>query len=178
MHRSGGTTEILSSRFNGYNFNNEIIGGTLDISAGQLIDRVGVAMGLKFPCGKELENLAQKADRSIKLPFSVKGSYMNLSGVETKLLRMTDGLDPVIANTVLEYIRDVLIKALNNAVTDTGLDSILIAGGVASNSILRKGITEQVNANTYFASKELSTDNAAGIANLAYLAHKKEIESV
>lgn len=178
VHLSGGTTEILSSRFNGYNFNNEIIGGTLDISAGQLIDRVGVAMGLKFPCGKELENLAQKADRSIKLPFSVKGSYMNLSGVETKLLRMTDGLDPVIANTVLEYIRDVLIKALNNAVTDTGLDSILIAGGVASNSILRKGITEQVNANTYFASKELSTDNAAGIANLAYLAHKKEIESV
>lgn len=178
VHLSGGTTEILLSRFNGYNFNNEIIGGTLDISAGQLIDRVGVAMGLKFPCGKELENLAQKADRSIKLPFSVKGSYMNLSGVETKLLRMTDGLDPVIANTVLEYIRDVLIKALNNAVTDTGLDSILIAGGVASNNILRKGITEQVNANVYFASKELSTDNAAGIASLAYLAHKKVIESV
>ena len=103
---------------------------------------------------------------------------MNLSGVETKLMRMIDGLDPVIANTVLEYIRDVLIKTLNNAVIDTGLDSILIAGGVASNSILRKGITEQVNADIYFASKELSTDNAVGIANLAYLAHKKEIEPV
>jgi N6-L-threonylcarbamoyladenine synthase len=168
VHLSGGTTEILRSEYDGYNFKNEIIGGTLDISAGQLIDRVGVAMGLKFPCGKALEELALSADKCDKLPFSVKGAYMNLSGIETKLIRKTDGADAKTARTVLCYIRDALIKTIGDAVKETGIKEVLIAGGVASNSIIRDGITNGLDANTHFASKELSTDNAAGIAILAH----------
>lgn len=167
VHISGGTTEILRSEYDGYNFRNKIIGGTLDISAGQLIDRVGVAMGLKFPCGAELEKIAMQAEKSEKLPISVKGAYMNLSGVETKLLRSIGGADASKALSVLEYVRDVLVKTINNAVESEKLNSVLIAGGVASNGIIRKGLTEKLNAEVHFASKELSGDNAVGVAVLA-----------
>lgn len=167
VHLSGGTTEILSSEYDGYNFRNEIIGGTLDISTGQLIDRTGVAMGLKFPCGKALEQLADKTDKTERLPFSVKGAYMNLSGVETKLMRSINGADAVRARTVLCYVRDVLIKTIGNAVSATGIKKVLIAGGVASNGIIREGLLSCLEAEVYFASKELSTDNAVGIAILA-----------
>ena len=69
VHLSGGTTEILKSRYNGFNFDNEIVGGSKDISAGQFIDRVGVKMGLHFPAGKALEQLALKTEKGEKLPL-------------------------------------------------------------------------------------------------------------
>lgn len=172
VHLSGGTTEILLSEYNGYNFKNEIIGGTLDISAGQLIDRVGVEMGLKFPCGKELEKLALESEQTYNLPFSIKGTYMNLSGVETKLLRQINGLDADIARTVLCYIGDVLAKTITAAITDTEVKKVLIAGGVASNEIIRKKLINLTEAEVHFASRELSTDNAVGVAILAAMANK------
>ena len=58
FHLSGGTTELVRAMKSEEGFSCEIVGGTLDINAGQLIDRVGVAMGLSFPCGKELEAIA------------------------------------------------------------------------------------------------------------------------
>lgn len=167
VHLSGGTTEILVSEFDGYNFKNEIIGGTLDISAGQLIDRVGVAMGLKFPCGKAMEALAMEYDNHDKLPFSLNGAYMNLSGVETKLLRNITDNKPRIARTVLCYIKDVLIRAISAASDQTGIKKVLLAGGVASNGIIREGLNKNLDIEVYFASKELSSDNAVGIAVLA-----------
>lgn len=173
VHLSGGTTEILRTEFNGYKFNNEIIGGTLDISAGQLIDRVGVKMGLKFPCGKELEALALTTDKTVKLPYSVKDSYVNLSGVETKLINTIDGPDAVIARSVLCYTANILKKTVNAAKTQTGISKILIVGGVASNSIIRDELTAEFGNNIYFASKELSSDNAVGVAVLAYKAEEK-----
>ncbi|MBQ3426416.1 MAG: hypothetical protein IJH37_04640 [Clostridia bacterium] len=169
VHLSGGTTEILRSEYNGHGFTNEIIGGTLDISAGQLIDRIGVAMGMRFPCGAELERLAENTNESIKLPFSVNGAYMNLSGVETKLIRSVAGPDPILARSALIYIRDALKQALCAAAEQTGLSDIMIAGGVASNGIIREGLSGMDGLNVRFASRELSCDNAVGIAILAYL---------
>ncbi len=173
VHLSGGTTEILRTEFDGYNFNNEIIGGTLDISAGQLIDRVGVKMGLKFPCGKELESLALTTKETFNLPYSIKGAYVNLSGVETKLINTIDTPDAVIARSVLFYTANVLKKTLNAAKTQTSLSEILVVGGVASNSIIRDELVKEFGNNIYFASKELSSDNAVGIAALAYKAEEK-----
>ena len=172
VHISGGTTEILCSEYDGCRFLNKIIGGTLDISAGQLVDRVGVAMGLKFPCGKEIEKLALQTTDTIKMPYSVKDSFTNLSGVETKLLRLVNGPNPVIARTVLEYIKDVLIKTISNAIISTKIYNVLIVGGVASNSIIRTGLSEEFKSDIYFATPELSTDNAVGIAILAHMAER------
>lgn len=172
VHISGGTTEILRSQYNGQGFTNQIIGGTLDISVGQLIDRTGVAMGMKFPCGKELEELAAKTDEHIRLPISLKGAYMNLSGAETRILGEISGMDAKTARTVLIYIRDVLTKAINHAVSETGLKTVLIVGGVAANVIIREGLEHELKADAYFATAELSGDNAVGIAVLAALAAK------
>lgn len=170
LHISGGTTEILRSEYNGLRFANEVIGGTLDISVGQLIDRIGVKMGLKFPCGKEMDFIAQNGTSATKLPFSVKESYFNLSGVETKLMQMIDDVDADIVRTVFVYIKDVLCRAIHSALRSTGLDKILIVGGVASNSIIREGLTKEFGSDVFFAATELSSDNAVGTAILTYLA--------
>ena len=174
VHLSGGTTEILKSLYEGRNFVHEIIGGTKDISAGQFIDRVGVKMGMQFPAGKALEQLALSADRAEKLPVSVDETYMSFSGVETKASRMADECEKAsLALGVLETVRDTLIKSINNAIKETNTHNILVVGGVASNGIIRKGLTEQLDGEVHFAKAEYSTDNAVGIAYLAHMANKE-----
>ena len=172
VHLSGGTTEILRSEYKGMNFTNKILGGTKDISAGQFIDRVGVRVGMKFPAGKELEQLALTAEKAEKLPVSVDGTMVSFSGVETKTIQIENKTDrESLALGVLECVRDTLTRAINNAVMETGIHDILIVGGVASNGIIRKGFSENLDGTAYFATPEYSTDNAVGIAYLAHLAH-------
>ena len=176
VHLSGGTTEILKSRYNGFNFDNEIIGGSKDISAGQFIDRVGVKMGLHFPAGKALEQIALKTEKGEKLPIAVDGAYMNFSGVETKASRMAESEKcdkSALALGVLENVRDTLVKTINKAMTDTNTHRVLIVGGVASNGIIRNGLTKKLDGDVYFAKSEYSTDNAVGTAYLAHMAHKE-----
>lgn len=174
VHLSGGTTEILASRYEGYNFVHKIIGGTQDISAGQFIDRIGVKLGLQFPAGKALEQMALSAESEEKLPVSVKGAYMNFSGVETKAMRMAEIADKnALALGVLENVKNTLVKSINNAIKETDIHRILVVGGVASNSIIRDGLTKKLDGKVYFADKEYSTDNAVGIAYLAHLANKE-----
>lgn len=167
VHLSGGTTEILKTKFNGNGFDNEIIGATKDISAGQFIDRTGVYLNMKFPCGKELEKLSEKAKNSIRLPICTDGAYMNFSGVETKvkgLIGKEDG--SILARSVLENVRDTLTKAINSAINQTGIHNVLAVGGVMSNSLIRQGLTENINGSLYLAKPEFSSDNAVGTAAL------------
>ena len=173
VHLSGGTTEILSVKYNGLRFDEEIIGGTLDISVGQLIDRIGVKMGKKFPCGIELENLALSCNEIKRLPFSIMDTYFNLSGVETKLMNEITAPNPSVAKTVFSYVTELLIKTISNAMKKTFIKDVLVVGGVASNSIIRNGLKECFKDRIFFATKELSSDNAVGCSVLAYLAERK-----
>ena len=171
VHLSGGTTEILLSSYNGYGFDNKIIGGTLDISAGQLIDRTGVALGMAFPCGKEVDAMSQSSQNPIKLPVSVKGGDINFSGAETKCGQFIKNATPAdVCMGVLNCVSEALARALNYSIKSCMADTVLIAGGVASNSVLRKYISENVKGKVLFASPELSTDNAVGTAILGKLA--------
>lgn len=174
VHLSGGTTEILKSRYEGYNFVHEIIGGTKDISAGQFIDRVGVRLGMSFPAGKSLEQLAMTAKSGEKFPICADGTYVSFSGVETKASRTAESVPKSsLALGVLENVRDTLVRAINTAISETGVNRILIVGGVASNGIVREGFLKDLDGEVYLAKKEYSTDNAVGIAYLAYLANKE-----
>lgn len=173
LHLSGGTCEILKCRYNGYNFDTEILGGTKDISAGQLIDRSGVYMGMKFPSGREMEKCAKEYEKEIKLPVSVKGEWINFSGLENKvkdLLGKEKNAD--ISRAVLSAVSVSLEKALNYVIDITGVNRILAVGGVMSNSYLRQEFINNINAKIYFATPEYSTDNAAGIAYLTYIYHE------
>ncbi len=165
VHLSGGTTEILECEYKENRFDVRVVGGTKDISAGQLIDRLGVALGMKFPCGKELDNLSLSCSKPpIKFKPSVKDGYINFSGIETKLLSMKDTEDSgLLAKTVLAFIG----KSLTEAINYHKPKKVLFVGGVASNTLLRECFENEIDAKTYFASKELSCDNAVGIAELS-----------
>lgn len=163
VHLSGGTTEILSCKYEKGSFNAKIIGGTKDISAGQLLDRLGVALGMKFPCGKELDALSLTAGSTIDLKPSVNGGFFNFSGAETKLLRMADKEDAaILARSALLLVA----KSINAALSEVKPKKVLLVGGVASNTILRESF-KKAQYKTFFASPELSGDNAVGVAHIA-----------
>ena len=173
FHVSGGTTEALYVKPNGNTFAVDIIGATADISAGQAIDRAGVMMGLKFPCGKELERLANEYTGKLPKPkICVKGMEFNLSGLENisdKLYKET--LDkPYVAAYVLNFVSETLIKLTENIREAYPSIPIVYAGGVMSNKILQSKLSKF--ADTYFATPDFSADNAAGIALLARKSHK------
>ncbi len=164
VHLSGGTTEILDCEYKNNSFNARIIGGTKDISAGQLIDRLGVRLGMKFPCGRELDALSQTCKgKPIKLKTSVSGGFMNFSGMETKLLSMADSENSAL---LVKSALEVIAKSVTEAINFQNLGRVLFVGGVASNSYLRDYFNKNIKAEVYFGSPELSADNAVGIAEL------------
>lgn len=173
LHASGGTTELFRvERCK----NVKPLGGTSDLSAGQFVDRVGVAMGLSFPAGKELEKLALKADRSaaLKLPSSISSDMCSFSGVETKAQELIAQGAPVydIAYAVYDCIARTVLKLLLTACEREGLNTALLAGGVMSSQLLRELLLERVkarraNITLRFGENALSSDNAVGEALLA-----------
>jgi N6-L-threonylcarbamoyladenine synthase len=158
FHISGGTTEVLEVHSN-QTIN---IGKTLDISAGQLIDRVGVKMGLPFPSGSYIEELARKSTNHIKPVISVKDNNCNFSGTENKSIKMLqEGISKEdVSLFLINSISATLEKMLQNKEKP-----IVLAGGVMSNSIIKENLSKYNNV--YFAKPEFSSDNAAGLAILA-----------
>ncbi len=161
FHLSGGTCELLKIE----NEEIEIIGGSKDISFGQLLDRIGVGLGLDFPAGEELDKVAIFSQKSnIIKNIELKGLYFNLSGVETKSLRnlKTEGLVP----EVFERISDLLIRLSLKAMEETGLNNIIFTGGVAESVFIRDRILKNVHGTIEFGTRHLSSDNAIGISLL------------
>ncbi len=168
FHVSGGTTEaVLVKPSDDHVFDCTIVGKTLDLHAGQAIDRVGVAMGLKFPCGAELEKLAMKCGKKINVKVCVKDTDCCLSGIENICSKMaennTDSSE--IAMTCLVFIEKTLEKMCGNILDKYGDLPVLFAGGVMSDIIIREGIKKRFDC--FFATPELSSDNACGAAVLA-----------
>ena len=168
FHVSGGTTELLRVRGKQV----ELVGGTLDLNAGQVIDRIGVKMGVPFPAGKGLEEIA--------LPFSetdcwshVKGLSCNLSGLENKADAMIAAGVPreKIAAYVLKSICRTLEKLTENAFAECGKQPVVYAGGVMSNRLIKEVLQKKFKG--HFAPPEFSADNAAGVALLAERMHNE-----
>lgn len=166
VHLSGGTCEILKSHFTENGFCSEIAGGTKDISAGQLIDRVGVALGMKFPCGREVTECALAAEKpSFKLSVSVKDGYINFSGAEAQAMRLTDSAGK---NELCRATLECVAESIAAALSQIGAKKVLMVGGVSSSEFLKRKFTEEGIATEFrFAADELATDNAYGIAFLA-----------
>jgi len=168
VHMSGGTTEILKVTRNGARFDAEIVGKTLDISAGQLIDRIGVKLGFAFPCGKALDEICAESS-DIKIPsVCVKGSDINFSGTETHFFRLIDSGVPAeeVAYLAFSAVAETLIKAISCVFDTHGKKKVLFVGGVASNSLIRNKLVDKFEDLAFFAKREYSTDNAVGISLL------------
>ena len=171
LHLSGGTTELVRAKANDdIGFSAEIVCETADISAGQLVDRAGVALGLGFPCGAELEKLAVSVGNAVGIKpirVTVKNGECNLSGAENRIKELiSHGEDAdKIAYFTLDFIARNVISLVDSAREKYPDLPIIFAGGVMRNKIIRAKITEKIN-NIYFASEELSSDNAVGTAYL------------
>ena len=174
FHVSGGTTDCLYVEPD----SNEIIkiteiGTSLDLKAGQAVDRVGIMLGLSFPCGKELEKLAFTSDKDYKLKTILKDSNCCLSGIENKCKKMLDdGAEKSdIAKFCLDSIYSAVSAMTEYALSEYGNLPIIYAGGVMSNRIIQNKLGEKFNA--FFAEPEYSCDNAVGVALFAKMTEEK-----
>ena len=167
FHVSGGTTEALLVNDDEGFLSTRLIAKTLDLNAGQLIDRVGVMLGLPFPCGRELERLALNCDESIKTRPVLKGRDCCLSGGENLAQKLlSDGKSPeYTARFAIEYVYSA-IKGMSDKIREEYGDlPFVYAGGVMSDSIIRDRLTNE--SDCLFSKPEFSSDNAAGIAVLS-----------
>lgn len=170
-HLSGGTTELVLVEPAGATVECTCIGGTSDISAGQLIDRAGKLLNLTFPAGKAVDALARGAEEVRGFPVKVKDLTFSLSGVENQVKAQAEsGTDPArIARFVLETVAGAVVRTTRAALERYPGLPVLCSGGVASNGLLRERMTDAV-----FAPPQYSTDNALGVAILAGRALKQE----
>ncbi len=172
FHVSGGTTEVLYVRPQTTGFSVELVGETNDLNAGQAIDRVGVMMGLGFPCGREIERLAAQNQKPLP-PFhvSVKDGNCNLSGLQNlaeKLWRET-GDAAYVSAFVLAFLGATLSQMTSQLDARYPGLPVVYAGGVMSNRYLQSVLSARPD--TYFADPAFSADNAAGVALLCRQAY-------
>ena len=168
FHVSGGTTEALFVKPDSEGMPQaELLAGSLDLKAGQAVDRVGVMLGMGFPCGPELERLALEWTSPVKVRPAMKGADCSLSGIENQCKAMLrQGREPAeIARTCIEAIGAALDKMCGTLLQEHGPLPVLFAGGVCSNTILRDKLSAKYGA--WFATPEYSSDNGAGVAVLA-----------
>ena len=183
VHLSGGTTELLSLRGEALT----LLGGTLDLHAGQVVDRVGVALGLPFPAGPHLEKLALQGHAEARLPVSMAegGLRCHLSGAESQAQRWiaSGAISP--EDTAME-IYDLLARTVARMIlagaAKTGIRQVLIAGGVASSALFRRLVTERIRKSdrglrVCFGRPEYSGDNAVGAALIGARKYREMMEN-
>ena len=165
-HLSGGTTELLYVVPWERAVKCEIIGGTSDVSAGQLIDRTGQLLGLNFPAGKQLDMLSRDAVQRERYDAKLNGLTFSLSGVEHKMKQMLEkGADrSEVAYFSLDSIISAVERVTARALEQYGDLPVLYSGGVSSNSLLRERVSG------IYPAPEFATDNAMGTAILTYRA--------
>jgi len=169
MHLSGGTTETLLYEHGEIT----LLGGTKDLHAGQLIDRIGVALGAPFPAGPHLEKLATPSCAESVIPTSTDGLHCHFSGAEAQARRMIERGQPpeLVASEVFSVLIRTVAKMLAATVRQTRAQQALLFGGVACSTLLRAQLQDRLErlgmtAQVHWARGDLSGDNAAGVALL------------
>ena len=175
-HFSGGTSELLKVRKAGIGYDISIIGGSKDIAFGQVLDRAGVMLGMSFPAGAEMDDIALNAKNSTKLltPVKVKDSRLNLSGIDTQIKRIIENTDlnikkDMLIKEVFEKISDSMFKMVCQGVEISGCNKVLMSGGVCSSGFIRNSLADRFDAagiDAVFDTTDLSQDNAVGISLL------------
>lgn len=178
LHLSGGTTDLLI--MDGDKL--KALSRSDDLHAGQLIDRVGVALGLPFPAGTELEALALHGRAMSRYTSSVDPKSCHLSGAEAQAMRDIAAGDMSaadIAAEVFDLLARTAFKMLSAAGISTGVQDALVFGGVASSQLLRDLLMQRVQARRstlrlHFGRPELSGDTAVGVAAIGAKQHFAE----
>lgn len=172
---SGGHTQIIDVKSYSEQY---ILGETIDDAVGEAYDKVARLIGLPYPGGPRLDKLAQEGNpKAFKLPEAkVDGYNFSFSGLKTAVLRLVKSFDgqelPVnnICASFQECVSSTLLKKLKRAAEENGYKQIVIAGGVAANSEIRKKIfdLEKEGYKVFAPPMKYCTDNAAMVASCAY----------
>ena len=172
LHLSGGTTEVLHVRAG---LRIELLGGSNDLHAGQLVDRVGVRMGLSFPAGPALETLARQGTAKGAFPLSHREGEVSFSGAEAQAMRMLDAgaAKEDVAAEVYSYLARAVAWLIGWAYGKTRLGAALISGGVASSALLRELLPARLQrlncpVRLHWGRPEMSGDNACGVALIGW----------
>ena len=173
LHASGGTTDVLlAERQQNGRYRITEVGGSMDLHAGQFVDRIGVALGLQFPTGPALEALAEKAlartaevsasvsEQSVasvseagagaapmvELPVSVRKLQVSLSGPCTAALRKLEaGAEPAALALGVEHaLAETFARVLRNGAQEYRVRDVLLVGGVGSNNYIRQHVERKL----------------------------------
>ena len=173
LHASGGTTDLLlAEQEEEGRYRLTQVGGSIDLHAGQFIDRIGVALGLQFPTGPALEALAETATTMVELPVAVRKLEASLSGPATAAQRLlAQGADPAALALGVEHaLAETFLRLFRRAAEQYQVQHVLLVGGVGSNKYIRahleKGLAKR-RIKLYVPEAKYSCDNAAGCAALA-----------
>jgi len=184
---SGGHTQLVNVRGA---FDHEILGETRDDAAGEAFDKIGKILGLPYPGGPIIDQKAKEGDTQFhRFPQALinEGFEFSFSGLKTSVLYYLEGqqnrqqflkehLNDICAS-VSEAITEILVKKLKSAVEETGVETILLAGGVSANSMLRtkaRKLAGEMNLNLHIPGLAYCTDNAAMIAVTGYMMAERE----
>lgn len=172
FHFSGGTTEALlvDTKKNSV----EIVGGSKDLAYGQVLDRLGVALGYDFPSGAALDKAASdyksgKTDKSLLSKIKVNDAYVNLSGIETQCTRLVGQRDnEELIRACFFRLSESVAEMTHQLAAKYDIINFLYAGGVSSSRYMRNYLESNLSRNiqTAFGTPELSSDNAVGTALL------------
>jgi len=187
LYASGGNTQVIALVRGRY----RVLGETLDIGIGNMLDKMGREMGMSFPAGPKIEKLARGEKvpgiykgkgkpEFLELPYSVKGMDIQFSGIMTAALNLwRAGADiPSICHSVQETCFAMLCEVTERAMAHVGSDEVLLGGGVACNSRLKEmtGIMAEERGGRSFAPPpSLAVDNGA---MMAYLGEKMYLAGV
>lgn len=173
LYVSGGNTQIIAHMVDHYS----VLGETLDIGIGNMIDKLGRFLNIPFPAGPEIEKLAEKGRKLLKIPYSVRGMDVAFSGIYTAAISLINkGEKPEdVAFSVQETSFSMVVEILERAIFTSGKEEILTAGGVARNRRLNQMISEMAKEHgiKFFDTPlEYCMDNGAMIGQAGLLITK------
>ena len=182
LYASGANTQVIAYESGKY----RIFGETLDIGVGNFIDNFARLMGIGFPGGPKIQELAETGKRYVELPYKVKGMDIALSGILTNLKQKVERMDSSgdytfadLSYSMQETVFAMLVEIAERALAHTGKKELLLGGGVACNSRLQEMcriMCEERGAKFFCPERSLLVDNAAMIAFLGEIMFRAGIK--
>jgi N6-L-threonylcarbamoyladenine synthase/N6-L-threonylcarbamoyladenine synthase/protein kinase Bud32 len=170
LYTSGANTQVIAFAEGKY----RVFGETLDIGIGNCLDKFGRTVGMDFPCGPKIEQLALKGKNYLELPYTIKGMDIAFSGLLTaaqQFYKKGEKLEDI-CYSIQETTFAALTEVTERAIAHTEKDQVLLGGGVAANKRLRdmvETMAQERDASFFVPSKDLCIDNGAMIAWLGVL---------
>ncbi len=173
---SGGHTMVVSYSSGMW----RVLGETLDLTLGQLLDQLGRYAGWASPCGRRVEEAASRSHRYLRLPYTVKGNDVSFSGILTAAKRLTDAGEPFddVCFSVQETAFATTVEVTERALAFTGNKELMVVGGVAANKRLSEMLSTMVARHStkfYAVPLRYSGDCGAQIAWTGLLAYRSGV---